>query len=143
MKSRCFRSLSAAALAAVLLMFSTNRPLAQSADQAVLRVKSPFAGQVWRADVSADENHIAVSSAYDSVSTWALDTPDVALIARVPVRNEERKRAYAVALDSAGEVIAYSVPPIATEPGTYRPQSSVIYLLRRSTGEILRALDQP
>ncbi len=134
--------LTAALSAALLLCFGTQA-FAQAPSEPALRVKSPFAGDIWRADASADESYISVSSAYASVSTWALDVPGVSFIARVPVRNEEHKRAHAVALHPSGDLIAYSVPPLIAERDTYRPGSSVIYLLRRATGEIVRVLGGP
>ncbi|WP_316228497.1 MULTISPECIES: caspase family protein [unclassified Bradyrhizobium] len=133
--------LSAAVSAALLLC--NMEAFAQAPSDPVLRVKSPFAGDIWRADVSADENYISVSSAYASVSTWALDVPDVPVIGRVPVRDEERKRAHAIALHPSGDLIAYSVPPLTAERDTYRPGSGVIYLLSRTTGEIVRRLGGP
>lgn len=132
-----------AALSAALLLCGGTQALAQAPSEAVLRVKSPFAGDIWRADVSADESYIAVSSAYAAVSTWALDVPDVPVIAPVPVRHEEHKRAHAVALHPTGDLIAYSVPPLIAERDTYRPGSSIIYLLRRTTNEIVRVLSGP
>ena len=77
------------------------------------------------------------------MSTWALDVPGVPVIARVPIRNEEHKRAHAVALHPSGDLVAYSVPPLIAERDTYRPGSSAIYLLRRTTGEIVRVLGGP
>jgi hypothetical protein len=132
-----------AALSAALLLCGSTQAFAQASSEPILRVKSPFAGDIWRADVSADENYISVSSAYASVSTWALDVPGVPVIARVPIRNEEHKRAHAVALHPSGDLVAYSVPPLIAERDTYRPGSSAIYLLRRTTGEIVRVLGGP
>lgn len=127
-------------MSAGFLLCGGTQLFAQAPSEPILRVKSPFAGDIWRADVSADESYISVSSAYASVSTWAIDVPDVPAIARVPVRNEEHKRAHAVALHPSGDLIAYSVPPLIAERGAYRPRSSLIYLLHRTTGEIVRVL---
>ena len=112
---RAFRSLAAAILSAALLTCGGTLAFAQNSSEHALRVKSPFAGDVWRADVSADESYVSVSSAYASISTWALDVPGVPNIARLPVRNEEHKRAHAVALHPSGELVAYSAPPVIAE----------------------------
>lgn len=135
--------MAAAALSAALLVCGGTHSLAQISSEPVLRVKSPFAGDIWRTDVSADESYVSVSSAYASITTWAIDVPGVPVIARLPVRNEEHKRAYAIALHPSSELIAYSVPPVIAERDNYRPGSSVIYLLSRTTGEILRVLGGP
>ena len=137
---RSCRLLAAAALSAVLFACGSTRAFSQASDQAILRVKSPFAGEIWRADVTADENYVSVSSAYASLSTWAIDVPDVPVTARLPVRNEEHKRAHAVALHPSGELMAYSAPPVIAERDSYRPGSSLIYLLSRTTGQIVRVL---
>jgi WD40 repeat protein len=133
----------AVTLFAALMAFGVPYAFAQSTGETVLRVKSLFAGDVWRADVNADESYISVSGGYASVSTWAVDVPGVPVITRVPVRNEEHKRAHAVALHPSGELIAYSAPPLIAERDSYRPGSSVIYLLSRTTGEVLRVLGGP
>ena len=140
---RAFRSLAAAILSAALLTCGGTLAFAQNSSEHALRVKSPFAGDVWRADVSADESYVSVSSAYASISTWALDVPGVPNIARLPVRNEEHKRAHAVALHPSGELVAYSAPPVIAERDNYRPGSGVIYLVSRTTGDLIRVLGRP
>ena len=140
---RAFRSLAAVVLSAALLAYGGTLAFAQDSSEHALRVKSPFAGDVWRADVSADESYVSVSSAYASISTWALDVPGVPDIARLPVRNEEHKRAHAVALHPSGELVAYSAPPVIAERDNYRPGSSVIYLVSRTTGDVIRVLGRP
>jgi hypothetical protein len=108
----------------------------------VLRIASPFAGPLWRADVDADENYLAVSSAYKSVTVWNIDPPTPPLFARLPLRPEQFKRAHAVAISPNGEFVAYSVPPLSTEGDSFRPGTSVVYVLRRGTGEIVQMLNR-
>jgi WD40 repeat protein len=108
----------------------------------VLRIASPFAGPLWRTDVDAGENYFAVSSAYKSVAVWNIDPPTPPLFSRLPLRPEQSKRAHAIAISPNGELVAYSVPPLSAEGGSFRPRTSVVYVLRRGTDEIVQVLNR-
>lgn len=113
------------------------------ADRPSLRMRSPFAGPVWRMDVDAAENVVAVSSAYKAISTWQLPASESFATLSVPLRPEQNKRAHAVAISPDGQKIAYSVPPqlngdrTDAEIGTSR-----IYILDRVSGRIDHIIDQ-
>jgi caspase domain-containing protein len=110
----------------------------------ILRIKSIFAGAIWRSDVDANEDYVVVSNSDDALNTWALDLPAVGTNSRVSILNEQRKRAHAVAMSPSAELVAYSTPPLLVERGlSYQPSSSRIYILRRASGEIVRVLDGP
>jgi len=62
--------------------------------------------------------------------------------ARLPLSPEQFKRAHAVAISPNGELVAYSVPPLSAEGGSFRPGTSVVYVLRRGTGEMVQMLNR-
>jgi len=116
----------AAALFAALLNWSGIQSFAQGAGDPVLRVRSPFAGDIWRADVRADESYISVSSAYASVSSGALDVPGVSVTARCRCAMRSTSARTPSPLHPSGDLVAYSVPPLIAERDSYQPGSSVI-----------------
>jgi caspase domain-containing protein len=129
-------------VAACTLALANPPANAQAPDQTppALRVRSPFGGPVWRLDVDKAENFAVLSNASNAAAIWSFSDPDVPLIARVPLREEQKKRAHAVAMSPDGEVVAYSVPPLADANYRLTPASSLIYVLRRSTGAIERVI---
>jgi hypothetical protein len=108
-----------------------------------LRIRSPFGGPVWRLDVDREENFAVLSNASNAAAIWSFSDPASPLIARVPLREEQKKRARAVAMSPDGEMVAYSVPPLADANYRLTPASSRIYVLRRSTGAIERIIEGP
>jgi WD40 repeat protein len=116
---------------------------AQTPDQTppALRIHSPFDGPVWRLDVDEKENFAVLSNASNAAAIWSFDNPNQPLIARVPLRDEQHKRAHAVAMSPNGEIVAYSVPPLADASYRLRPASALIYVLHRSTGAVERIID--
>jgi WD40 repeat protein len=106
-----------------------------------VRLSSPFAGPVWRVDVDAEENFAVASNAAKSVTIWPVLDARSSYTARVPLENQERKLAHAVAISPDAELIAYSVPPTVDDGGRNKPNSSKIYIIRRATGKILHVLD--
>src|SRR4051794_2432728 len=62
-----------------------------------LRIKSPFAGPIWRADIDRDGKFAVVSNNYHSLNIWTLFNSAQPTIRRVPIKDEERKPASAVA----------------------------------------------
>jgi len=105
-----------------------------------LRIRSAFAGPIWRVDVDADQRHAAIAGDYKAVAVWDLTSGKSAPIWRLPLRDEQRKRAHAVAISPDGTLLAYAVPPRVDRTGKLLPSTSAIYVLRRATGEILRTL---
>jgi hypothetical protein len=73
------------------------------------------------------------------MTRWQATPP---LLSRVPLRPEQFKRAHAVAISPNGELVAYSVPPLPAEGGSFWPGTSVVYVLRRGTGEIVQVLNR-
>ncbi len=106
-----------------------------------IRITSPFAGPVWRLDVDTAENFAVGSTAAKALTIWPLADAAAAVTARVPLQQQERKRAHAVAISPNGELVAYSVPPLIDHHGRNRPNSSAIYVIRRATGRIVYVLD--
>jgi WD40 repeat protein/uncharacterized caspase-like protein len=131
------------AIACALALTVADSPtLAQAPDSVPpsLRVRSPFGGPVWRLDVDKAENFTVLSNASNAAAIWSFSDPTSPFIARVPLRDEQQKRAHAVAMSPDGEVVAYSVPPLADANYRLTPASSLIYVLRRSTGAIERVI---
>ena len=139
-----WRGLIHTALVLSLVFFPQTSAFAQTAADTApaLRIKSVFAGPIWRGDVDAGEEYAAVSNSYNSASTWALDLHAEVSTARVPILNEQPKRAHAVALSPSAELIAYSTPPVLIGQGlAYQPGSSRIYIVKRTNGAIIKELD--
>lgn len=116
---------------------SASRP------QYSLRIKSPFAGPLWRVGVDSQEKFVALSNDYKAAVIWAIDGPSRPEIARVPLRDEQRRRAHGIAMSPNGELVAYSVPPRLDGTGAFIQGTAVIYILRRSTGRIVKVLNRP
>jgi DNA-binding beta-propeller fold protein YncE len=115
---------------AVLLMAS-----AAHAAEPSLVLNDPFAAPVWRIDVDAGENHIVAGSPAKAATVWSLDDPAAPELLRVPMRDEEKQRAHAVAISPDGKRVAYSVPPLL-DAGKPKPGTSVIYILERGSKRI-------
>lgn len=127
-------------LAGLAIACSASAARAQTddvAEQPTLRIKDPFAAVLWRTDVDRAENYVVSSSHYKAVTVWPVADPESRRILRVPIRGEERQRAHGVAISPDGEVIAYSVPPLADDRGLPVVGTSVIYILRRADSAIL------
>jgi hypothetical protein len=107
-----------------------------------LRVEDPFIARIWRLDVDASGRHLVTGSADKAVAVWSLDRVEAPAIHRVPLRPEERQRAHPAAISPDGELIAYGVPPERSAQGRPRIGTAVVYLLRRSDGEVLHRIDQ-
>jgi hypothetical protein len=140
------RGLMHTALACVVALLLQTPAFAQVAADSTpaLRIKSAFAGPIWRSDIDANEEYAVVSNSYDSVSTWALDLPEAGSISRVPILNEQKKRAHATALSPSAELVAYSTPPLLSgQELAYQPNSSRIYVLNRISGQIVKVLSGP
>lgn len=105
-----------------------------------LRINSPFAAPLWRIDVDREETTVVSSSAYKAVTIWPLVDPNAPRIARVPLRDEQRRRAHGVAIAPDGDIVAYSVPPLAEPNGTPVPGTGRIYLERASDGKLVRTI---
>ena len=107
-----------------------------------LRINSPFAATLWRLDIDESERHIVSSSPYKAVSVWPLDDLPSRSTLRVPIRNEQRKRAHGVAISADGKLVATSVPPQATSNGLPVSGTSKVYLLDRKSGEQLAVINE-
>lgn len=108
----------------------------------VLRINAPFAAPLWRVDVDRDETTFVSSSAYKSATLWSADDLSAPRHARVPLRDEQRRRAHGVAVTPDGDSVAYSVPPLAQSNGTPIPGTARIYILRTSDGKIEQVIDK-
>jgi Caspase domain len=130
-------------LAAMLLCWSSVTFAQSQAEPSrpTVRISSPFAAPVWRADVDAAEGVAVVSNAGKALTIWPLSDVARPLTARVPLRNEQRRRAHAVAISANSELVAYSVPPLIEGNGAAKPNSSTIYILRRATGKIWHVIE--
>ena len=51
----------------------------------VYRIKSPFAGAIWRLDVDKSENFAVLSNAYKATNLWRLDDPATPTFLRTPL----------------------------------------------------------
>jgi hypothetical protein len=138
------RLLSIAAFAAVVLASTPigGRVEAQETSTGTpkLRINSPFAAPLWRAGVDDSETYVVTSSPYKAVTVWPL--PDVSMrkTLRIPILDEQRKRAHAVAISPDGKAVATSVPPIAAGNGLPIAGTSKIYILNREDGAILNTI---
>lgn len=110
-------------ITAVLLMISAAGPLgAQSIPEQNsprIRVKSAFAGPVWRVGADMSETFFAASSSYSSVTLWPAAAPERELVFRAPLRDEQRKKAAPLAISPDGELLAYGVPPRVTKKAKF------------------------
>ncbi len=101
-----------------------------------LRISSPFAAPLWRIDVDRNETTVVSSSAYKAVTIWPVADPNLPRIVRVPLRDEQRRRAHGVAIAPDGDIIAYGVPPLAESNGTPIPGTARIYVASASDGKL-------
>ena len=106
----------------------------------VIRIKSPFAGPIWRLDIDQNDTFAVLSAAYKAVSLWTLDSPNGDVTLRVPIRPDQQKRAHAVAISPNGELIAYSVPPNRDQTGAVKRGTSAVYVMTQATGEIIKVI---
>jgi uncharacterized caspase-like protein len=134
-----FCAIAVCGLAAALATTVHGQP-AQPSGTPVLRIHSPFAAPLWRLDVDANETTLVSSSSYKAITAWSLPGLDSFAIVRVPLRDEQRRRAHGVAISPDGTLIAYSVPPLTGERGVPVPDTGRIYVMRRSDGFILNTL---
>lgn len=106
-----------------------------------IRLATPFAGPVWRIDVDAAENFAVGSNAAKAATIWPLADARAALTARLPLQDQERKRAHAVAISANAELVAMSVPPRVDAAGRSVVASGAVYVIRRATGRVVYVLD--
>lgn len=106
-----------------------------------LRIDSPFASPLWRADIDPTETYVVTGSAYKAATVWPLPDLTVRQTLRVPIRAEQRKRAHAVAISPDAAVVAMAVPPLADPNGLPRAGTGRIYLVDRVTGAIGRIIE--
>ncbi|MCH9806878.1 MAG: caspase family protein [Alphaproteobacteria bacterium] len=105
-----------------------------------LRIESPFAAPLWRAGVDASETYVVTGSPYKAVTVWPLPDVSVRSTLRVPILDEQRKRAHGVAISPDGKTVATSVPPKAAKSGLPIAGTAKIYLLNREDGSVLRTI---
>ncbi len=110
-------------------------------DRGALGIDDPFAATLWRIDVDASGRHIVSSASNNSLTLWSPGEPERADILRVPLRDEERQRARAVAISPDGALIAYGVPPLRDAEGLPRHATARIYLLARNGGAIVHTIE--
>ncbi len=122
------------ALAALWMLADFAAAVEPQKTKPTLRIKSPFAATLWRLDVDASERLVVSSSPYKAVGVWPLDDLQSKSILRVPIRQEQRKRAHGVAISPDGQLIASAVPPSANSDGLPFLGTAKIYLLDRKTG---------
>jgi Caspase domain len=101
-----------------------------------LRIKSPFAGPIWRAAVDRDETIVSVASAYKAISTWSLDDPRNFKLTHLPLRREQMQRAHAIAVSPDGSLIATSVPPAIDAGDQIQIGTAKIYVIDTATNGI-------
>lgn len=133
--------LVAALLAAILGALAVVAQAQPQADPPVLRLEDPFASTLWRVDVDGSGRHIVSSTADNALTLWSLDDPERARILRLPLREEERQRARAIAISPDGETIAYGVPPLRDAAGLPRPGTARIYIVKRNSGAIAHVIE--
>jgi hypothetical protein len=136
-----YRFALAACVAALIAGAIVDGARAQDADRGPwLRIKSPFSGPIWRLDVDRDERLVVASNADKSAPIWTLGDGKPAMIARLPIREEQRRRAHAIAISPNGDLIAYSVPPPVAMDTQESNGDASIYIMNRATGEVIDSL---
>ena len=128
-------------LAALLLLTCSSIAAEPQKAKPTLRINSPFAATLWRLDVDTSEQYVVSSSPYKAVSVWPLRDLQSKSILRVPIRNEQRKRAHGVAISPDGKLVASSVPPRAASNGLPISGTAKIYLLDRKSGAQLAQIE--
>ncbi|MDX2258598.1 MAG: caspase family protein [Hyphomicrobiaceae bacterium] len=106
-----------------------------------LRVRSPFAASVFRLDVDAAERTLALSNAYGAATLWTLPEDGAYDVLRVPRRNEQAKRAHAIAVSPDGALVAYAVPPAIGPAGHADAGTAQVHILERNGGRIAATID--
>lgn len=104
-----------------------NPALAQ--ERAQIRINSPFAAPFWRADVDAAGRIAVTSGANKSLAIWPLDRPGKPEIERLPIVEDQQKRAHAIAVSPDGRFIAYSRPPLIDTAGNFKSERAAIYII--------------
>ena len=133
------------AFAPLLALLSSDLAYGQTGSQQsapVLRINSAFAAPLWRLDVDREERTFVSSSAYKAATLWSLLDPAFPRHVRVPLRDEQRRRAHGIAITPNGDTVAYGVPPLAESNGTPRIGTARIYLVRASDGKIEHIIDK-
>lgn len=133
-------------LSALGLIFATTPSSSQiksDASRPTVRISSPFAAPLWRVDNDTNEAFAVVSNAGNALTIWPLADVGRPLTVRLPLRNEQRRRAHAVAISGNAELVAYSVPPVLESDGRTKADTAAIYIIRRATGRILQIIDGP
>ncbi|WP_316171110.1 caspase family protein [Bradyrhizobium sp. SZCCHNRI1058] len=130
-------------IAVLLLPAFVTTPSAQTTPNQngpTIRIKSAFAGPVWQIGFNRSETLFAASAAYSAVTVWNGGIPDSQTFLRVPLREEQRRKAAPLAVSPNGELIAYGVPPEINPAGGILSNTSRIYVLRTTSGEILKTI---
>ena len=140
-----WRALNQAIYFAVFFACSGLVPLLARASNAPespeIRIRSPFAGPIWRLDADDDERFVVLSNAYKAISIWGLADARGPTYLRTPLRNDQQKRAHGIAISPDGELIAYSSPPLTEPSGAIRAGTSVIVVVARATGHIVNVIN--
>lgn len=102
-----------------------------SSDGAQIRLNSPFAAPVHRADIDASGDFAVVSGVDNALTLWPLADPAAHRLERVPIEQDQSKRAHAVAISPDASLIAYSKPPLLEADGSFATRRATIYIIER------------
>lgn len=124
------------ALAACVLSIETG-----AAPPPVIRLDDPFVSTIWRVGIDSRGQKLVAGLSSGSLAMWDLDSLGGSRLLHLPVRDEEARRAHAIAISPDGQVIAYGVPPLRSDQGFAIPNTARIYIVNADTLRIERQID--
>lgn len=112
-----------------------------AAQSPVLRLDDPFVSTIWRVGLEPQGRTLVAGLSTGSLAIWNLDALGKSRLLHLPIRDEEARRAHAIAISPDGKVIAYGVPPLRNDQGFAIPSTARIYIVNGVTLRIERQIE--